>query len=120
MITYNFADDNIIAVTCNNLVSLCQILEEESELAIDWYKNNSMIANTDKFQAIILSKDASGKMHKLRIYNSKMETTKSDYQIIKLSSLIRYLCFVLKWQYNLTLSIDCKGARVKLKKCYNK
>ena len=49
MITYNFADDNIIAVTCNNLVSLCQILEEESELAIDWYKNNSMIANTDKF-----------------------------------------------------------------------
>ena len=83
MITYNFADDNIIAVTCNNMVSCCQILEEESELAIDWYKNNSMVANTDKFQAIILSKDASGNMHKLRMYNSQMETKiwLSNYQI---------------------------------------
>ena len=31
----NFGDDNIIAVTCNNLASLCQMLEKESESAID-------------------------------------------------------------------------------------
>ena len=55
---HNFADDNTIAVTCKNLTSLCQTLEKESESAIDWFKNNSMIANPDKFQAIILSKHA--------------------------------------------------------------
>ena len=55
---HNFVDDNSITVTCNNLTSLYQTLEKESESAIDWFKNNSMIANPDKFQAIILSKHA--------------------------------------------------------------
>ena len=82
---HNLADDNIIAVSCNILTNLCQTLENESESGIDWFKNNSMIANPDKFQAIILSKIAADVTHKLSFY----ETTKSvkllgveiDYQI---------------------------------------
>ena len=74
---HNFSGDYTIAVTCNHLTSLCQTLEKESESAIDWFKDNSMIANPDKFQAIILSKDATGVTHKLTIYDNEIETTKS-------------------------------------------
>ena len=54
---HNFVVDNTIAVTWNNLTSLFQTFEKESESAIDWFKNNSMIANPDKFLAITLSKN---------------------------------------------------------------
>ena len=54
---HNFADDNTIAVTCNNLTNLSQTLEKESESALGWLENNSMIANPDKFQPIILNKN---------------------------------------------------------------
>ena len=47
---HNFEDDNTIAVTSNNLPSLCHTLEKESEFVLDWFKNNS-----SKFQPIILS-----------------------------------------------------------------
>ena len=53
---YNFADDNTITVTCKNLNDLLHTLEKEPESAIDWFRNNSMIANPDKFQAIIMNK----------------------------------------------------------------
>ena len=86
---HNFEDDNTIAVTCNNLTSLGQTLEKESESVTDWFKNNSMIADPGKVQAIILSKNATDVTHKLRIYDNEMKTTKSvmllgveiDYQI---------------------------------------
>ena len=68
---HNFADD-IFAVTCNNLTSLCQKLGKESESAIDWFRNNSMIANLDKFQATIL-KDPTDVTHKLGIYGNEIK-----------------------------------------------
>ena len=90
----NFIDDNT-----NNLASLCHTLEKESESAIDWFKNNSMIANPDKFQAIILSKNATDVTHKLKIYDNEIETSKSvtllgvetDYQI-KFNEPMSMLC----------------------------
>ena len=69
---HNFADNDIFAVTCNNLMSLCQKLGKESESAIDWFRNNSMIANLDKFQATILNKDATV-THKLGIYDNEIK-----------------------------------------------
>ena len=53
---HNFADDNTIAVTWKNLNDLLRALEKESESAVDWFSNNNMIANADKFQAIIMNK----------------------------------------------------------------
>ena len=44
----NFAD-GAVAVTCKNLNDLLRTLEKESESAIDWFRNNNMIANPDKF-----------------------------------------------------------------------
>ena len=54
---HNFADDNTFSsfakTTIENLIS---ILESESEIAINWFKNNHMIVNPGKFQAIIFDK----------------------------------------------------------------
>ena len=75
---HNFADDNTIAVTCKNLNDLLRTLEKESESAVDWFRNNNMIANPDKFQAIIMNKRRENQItHKLKIYNNEIETTKS-------------------------------------------
>ena len=65
------------------------MFEKESESATERFKNNRMIANPDKFQVTILSKDTTDVTHKLRIYDNEIENTKSvkllgaevDYQI---------------------------------------
>ena len=50
---HNFADDNTITTTCNTLTGLLKTLEQESESAVSWFKQNEMIVNVDKFQATI-------------------------------------------------------------------
>ena len=67
---------------------------------MDWFKNNSMTANADKFQATILSKDATDVTHKLTIYNNEIETARYvklleaeiDYQIKFNEHVLRSLC----------------------------
>ena len=96
---HNFTEYNTIAEACNNFTSLCQILEKESKSTIDCFKYNGIISNPGKFQAMILSKDATDVPHKLRIYNNKVETTKSvkllrvetDYQINSMNMYLSYL-----------------------------
>ena len=66
------------------IMSYCNL-----QSAIDWFKNNSIIANPDKLQTLILSKSATDVTHKSRVYDNEIETTKSvkllgmkiDYQI---------------------------------------
>ena len=59
--------------TCNNLTELLRTLEQESESAVNWFRQNEMIGNADKFPAIILNK----KEYKLNIDNSGIEFTNS-------------------------------------------
>ena len=75
---HNFADDNTIAITCKNLNDLLRRLEKESESAVDLFRNNNMIANPDKFQAIIMNKRRENQITlNLKIYNNEIETPKS-------------------------------------------
>ena len=74
---HNFADDNTITATCNTLTGLLKTLEQESESAVGWFKQNEMIVNADKFQAIILNKKESEAKYKLTIDNNDIESTKS-------------------------------------------
>jgi len=77
---YNFADDNTISAKANNVEDLLKILQEESELAVKWFRDNSMIVNPDKFQAIILQKGNSNRnknYNTLAIENIEINTTKS-------------------------------------------
>ena len=51
----NYADDNTISAWANSIRELVNKLESESEIAIKWFKDNDMIVNPDKFQAIIMN-----------------------------------------------------------------
>ena len=51
---HNFADDNTLSSTADNLKDLLRDLEKASEEAINWFKNNLMIVNPEKFQSIII------------------------------------------------------------------
>ena len=74
---HNFADDNTITATCNTLTGLLKTLEQESESAVSWFKQNGIIVNADKFQAIILNKKEGEAKYKLTIDNNDIESTKS-------------------------------------------
>ena len=36
------------------VVAPLEVLQEESEVAVDWFTKNEMVVNHDKFQAIVL------------------------------------------------------------------
>ena len=74
---HNFADDNTIAVACKYLNNLLRTLEKESESALDWFRTNNVIANPDRFHAIINKRRKNAITHKLKIYNNEIETIKS-------------------------------------------
>ena len=50
----NFADDNTISCTKNSLEEQIKSLTSESEKAVQYFKENMMVVNRDKFQAIII------------------------------------------------------------------
>ena len=52
----NFADDNTIYTNSAEMVTLLEILEKESKTAIKWFKQNEMIGNPDKVQAMVLGR----------------------------------------------------------------
>ena len=54
---HNFADDNTITALSETMQDLINTLQNKTERAIKWMENNNMIANPDKFKAIILTKD---------------------------------------------------------------
>ena len=51
----NFADDNTLYVSKKNLAEVLEVLERECETAINWFKENNMIKNPDKFQTMIIT-----------------------------------------------------------------
>ena len=53
---HNFADDNTLSAWGETVSKLIEMLESESNIAINWFTKNEMIINPDKFQAIILYK----------------------------------------------------------------
>ena len=54
---HNFADDNTITALFETIQDLINAPQNKTERAIKWMENNNMIANQDKFKAIILTKD---------------------------------------------------------------
>ena len=50
----NFADDNTLSVCDFNLPSVVQRIDNEMVVFLDWFSQNGMVANPDKFQTIFL------------------------------------------------------------------
>ena len=54
---YNYADDNTLACFSKTLPDLVRALEAEAGVALDWLKENNMIANPSKFHALLIKED---------------------------------------------------------------
>ena len=52
---YNYADDNCISVSHQNISVLSKHLENETRVMVEWFAENSMKANAEKFQGLILT-----------------------------------------------------------------
>ena len=53
---YNFADGNSLSAAVKTVTELKNTLQSNSEVIINWFKNNKMIVNPEKFKAVILDK----------------------------------------------------------------
>jgi len=72
----NFADDNTISDADKYIPKLIKKLEDESNNAIEWFQNNLMIVNPDKFQAIIFNKNSNNMdPHTLKFGNHVIQTS---------------------------------------------
>jgi hypothetical protein len=56
----NFADDNSLYVSGENLAEIIPILQRETSNVLNWFKINSMTANPAKFQAMFLGNREEG------------------------------------------------------------
>ena len=53
---HNFADDNTLSAFAKSFQELISILENDSEIAIKWFKDNGMSVNPEKFHAIVINR----------------------------------------------------------------
>ena len=70
---YNYADDNTLSFSCPDFDRFIQVLQSESLILINWFHDNCMQANPDKFQAIAVGE---------RTFEKKMILKISDTEII--------------------------------------
>ena len=93
---HNFANDNILSVFSNTILELIDIVT-------DWFKNNKMIINPDKFQAILLDKRKSDHTNEIILV---------DDQNIKVVSSVELLGIQIddKLNFNLHISNICRSA----------
>ena len=55
---------------------MLETLKKESESAVNWFRDNNMIVNPDKFQLMLLQKKSTKKViqEKLQIYNNEIKS----------------------------------------------
>ena len=74
---HNFADDNTLSAFSKSIQGLINILEKESEEAINWFKLNGMSVNPDKFHGIIINRcGRHPDLHSINIAGSEITTEK--------------------------------------------
>ena len=56
---HNCADDNTLTSFGKTLEDLIKKLEHECEVSLTWFRNNKMMVNPNRFQAILLNKSKS-------------------------------------------------------------
>ena len=61
---HNFVDDNAFSCISSLLNELISELVKETNIARQWFRDNSMIVNPDRFQAIIIDRKNQTIIHK--------------------------------------------------------
>ena len=71
------ADDNTLSALGNSTQDLIRILENDSEIAIKWFKDNCISVNPEKFHGIILYRcGSSPDLHKMNFSGFEITTEK--------------------------------------------
>ena len=74
---HNFADDNTLSAFASSIQELISILENDSEIAIKWFKENGMSVNPEKFHGIILNRcGRHPDLHKMNFSGFEITTEK--------------------------------------------
>ena len=94
---HNFAADNTFSSFAKSIDSLVKILESESNCDIDWFNEDKMIANPDKFHAILWDKPNS---------NLTDKNTKIKNQNIRVVSNVKMLEVYIDYKLNFNTHID--------------
>ena len=103
----NYADDNTLTYFSNSLPQLIDVLGKEACVALTWLDRNEMIANPEKFHALLVKKD-------------RTDTTGHSISIqgktIKSEASVKLLGVNLDHQLNFDLHISdlCKKAATQL------
>ena len=71
---YNFADDNTITAFEKDIILLKETLQNEAEIAIEWFKDNFMVLNPGKFQAMVINRfDKMENKHSVRLLGIEVD-----------------------------------------------
>ena len=81
---YNYADDDFLSRIASNTDEAIESLEHDGNIAIEWFNNNGMQANPDKFQFLVISSSSKS------TYNLKLNgiTLKSEPHVTALGVII--------------------------------
>ena len=71
--TCNYADDNTLKATANDVNEVKKIVINESVKAITWFETNLMEANPDKFQFMLLGKSVIPEKKSLKFSNVEIQ-----------------------------------------------
>ena len=78
---YNSAGDSSLFASAKSFTELKNTLQSESEVIINWFKNNKMIVNPEKFQAIILDKQKHDYSNETIKFDNKTVETVSSFRL---------------------------------------
>lgn len=103
---YNYADDNTLSFIHKNLEILKRVLEEQSQILIEWFTENFMKANPNKFQTICVGQKAHDSIKSFLIDNVEI---KCEDSVTLLGVNIDFLL-----NFNIHVSEICKKASKQL------
>ena len=105
---YNYASDDTLACFSKTMPDLVDILEKETSAALSWLELNEIIANLEKFHAILLRKNKS---------NTSGEKFNINGKIINSEETMKLFCVTLDYKLVLScphISNICKRAATQL------
>ena len=85
---HNYTDDNTLAYFSKTLSNLIEVLEEEAGVALTWLKHNQMIANPEKFHALLIRKDQTNTSGENFNIQGKMIKSEETVDLLQVSLLI--------------------------------
>ena len=88
---YNFADDNTITAFEKDIALLKETLQNEAEIAIQWFNDNFMIVNPGKFQAMVINRFGKiGSKHEIYIKNKKISEHSVNFVGIQIDNQLHF------------------------------